>query len=338
LLVKDFQNKPLTECPEGVMSEVFLTVKENVAQFCDRIYSLSPRAAHEAFQKMLMSDLATTNVGIYSTFHDNCVAVLGYEHPESIRLACMYVNIHYLAFSSFINNDYLSVATVLDASKTGYQLRSGILETDRKAYWNQKPSNSDSFILTRLKVAAEKKGGELLAQHREAGPKLDEYARPDHDLSSPYDAAANHANEVFRVTNKSDWANELALIRKHVDLAQKAWTKATAKNLKAAEHPSPSTSKKSSRIKSDQEDLTLNAARQYADPIKDILLTRNVEEVKASFAYRSNRNFAFSVAFNQLCVIKARASSEGIAPSLRSFDEGKSLTASFLRTLTCCED
>lgn len=317
------------------MSEAFLTVKENVAQFCDRIYSLSPRAAHEAFQKMLIADLATTNVGIYSTCHDKCVAALGYEHPESIRLACMYVNIHCLAFSSFIKNDYLSVATVLDASKTGYQLRSEILERDRKVYWNQKPCNSQSSILTRLKVAAEKKGGELLAQHREAGPKLDEYARPDRDLSSPYNVAANHANEVFRVTNKSDLAKELALIRQHVELAQKAWTRATAK--KEPEHPLPSTSKKSFRLKSDQEDPTLNAARQYADPIKDILLTRNVEEVKASFAYLSNRHFAFSVAFNQLCVIKARASSEGIAPSLRSFDEGKSLSTSFLRTLTCCD-
>ena len=93
-LVKDFKNKSLTECPRDVISEAFLSLDdvENVAQFCNRIYALPPRAAHEAFQEMLMAGIAESNVGIYSMCHDNCVAVFGYEHPKSIRLAYMYVN------------------------------------------------------------------------------------------------------------------------------------------------------------------------------------------------------------------------------------------------------
>lgn len=95
LLVKEFENKPLTECPEGAISEAFLPLNgvENVAQFVNRIHALPTRAAHEAFQETLMANLAQSNVGIYSTCHDHCVARHGYEHPGSIRLAYMYVNI-----------------------------------------------------------------------------------------------------------------------------------------------------------------------------------------------------------------------------------------------------
>lgn len=143
-----------------------------------------------------------------------------------------------------------------------------------------------------------------------------------------------HAIEVFKRKNKRDFTDELDLIRKHVDLANITFKKAISKK----DQDSPSKSKKGFQIKSDQEDLTLKAAREYAEPIENILLTRNVEEVKASYAYRLNINFAFSVAFNELCLIKARASPEGIAPSLRIFDEGKSFTPSFLRTLLSCEN
>jgi len=318
LLVKDFENKPLTQCPTDVISEAFLPLNhvENVAQFCTRIYALPRRASHEAFQERLMANLVESNVGMYSTCHDNCVATYGYDHPKSIRLAYI-------------------VATLLDAGKTGHRLRPGILDKDRKVYspWAPKPPSSDSIldILTQLKKAGEKKGAELLAQHKEAGSGV-ELDRCDNDLKAPYRDTVDHANEVVRVTNKKEFADELALIRRHVDLAKATYDRAISKK---KDHPSPSKSKKSFRVKSDQEDLALKATREYAEPIPNILLIRNVEDVKASYAYILNVNFAFSVAFTRLCLIKALASSEGIAPSLRIFDEGKSFTPAFLRALRC---
>ena len=183
-------------------------------------------------------------------------------------------------------------------------------------------------ILTQLKKAGEEKGAELLAQHREAGSEVE---RSDNDLKAPYCDAVDHALEVFRVTKRKDFCDELDLIRRHVDLAKVTYDRAVFKK----DHQSPSKFKKSFRVKSDQEDLTLKASREYAEPIPNILLTRNVEDVKASYAYIRNVNFGFSVAFTRLCLIKALASSEGIAPTLRIFDEGKSITPAFLRALRC---
>jgi hypothetical protein len=226
----------------------------------------------------------------------------------------------------------------LDASKTGHRLRPGILDKDRKAYssWAQRPPDSESLpdILKQLKVAGEKKGEELLGQHREAGSNLDDYKLPDNDLAAPYKAAAAHALEVYTLTKKKDFTDELTLIRQHVNTAKKTYDTAMSRRDR---QPSPK-SKKGLRIKSDQEDPTLKAAREYADPIENILFIRNVEEVKASYAYIIQPNFAFSVAFNELCLIKVRASAEGFAPSLRIFDEGKSFTPAFLRALPRCEN
>ena len=312
---------------------------EKVAEFCNRIHTLSPGAAHEAFQEILMSSLAENHVGLYSTCHDQCVARVGYGHPESIRLAYMYVNI-ILLLSSFINDDCDSIATLLDASKTGIRLRPGILDKDRKTYsaWAPQPPHSESFpdILKQLKVAGEKKGEELLEYHREAGSGIDEYFHPDKDLLAPYNAAGDHANKVFSDTKKKEFTDEMSLIRQHVNRAKKTFDMATAASRK--EKTSPKSKKKGFRIQSDQDDVTLDAAREYADPIENIYLIRDVEAVKASYAYRVNSNFAFSVAFNQLCLIKACAAADGIAPSRRIFDEGKSFTPSFLRALPRCEN
>ena len=81
----------------------------------------------------------------------------------------------------------------------------------------------------------------------------------------------------------------------------------------------------------------LASARAYAKPIHNIILTRDVEQVKASYAYQELPKFAFSVAFRELCHIKALASSDGIVPSIRIFDEGRTFSASFLRSLALCD-
>ncbi len=60
--------------------------------------------------------------------------------------------------------------------------------------------------------------------------------------------------------------------------------------------------KRKSFKKTDGDDLSLASARAYAQPIDNICLTPNLEEVKASYAYKIKQSFGFSVAFKNYAV------------------------------------
>lgn len=71
-------------------------------------------------------------VGSYSNWHDNAVYKLGYDHPETIRLAYMQVQ-----FSSPITcflNLRSRFCAVLDGSKTGLTVDPEVLQKDRASY------------------------------------------------------------------------------------------------------------------------------------------------------------------------------------------------------------
>jgi hypothetical protein len=114
-----------------------------------------------------------------------------------------------------------------------------------------------------------------------------------------------------------------------------ACAKSRAKN---SAQSSPTKSKKKVKRKADQDDLMLPSSRAYVQPLEDIYLTPNLNQVKASYAYKLSSSFGFSVAFQELCSIKASNSPNGHAPNLRIFDEAKTFSASFLRALNRCED
>ena len=74
----------------------------------------------------------------------------------------------------------VSVTTLLDASKSDYQLWPGILEKDLRAYsfsalQTQAPCGSEPLldILTQLKRAGQEAGDQLLKHHHNAGTDLD---------------------------------------------------------------------------------------------------------------------------------------------------------------------
>jgi len=63
-----------------------------VTTFQENIKSTSTDNQIRQFQKHLLGAvLNTAVVGKYSTFHEIAIYTLGYTHPETIRLAYMYV-------------------------------------------------------------------------------------------------------------------------------------------------------------------------------------------------------------------------------------------------------
>ena len=53
--------------------------------------SLSRERRNVELCKKLLLGLAEDKVGKYSTFHENAMYSVGYNHPETVRLAYMFV-------------------------------------------------------------------------------------------------------------------------------------------------------------------------------------------------------------------------------------------------------
>lgn len=221
----------------------------------------------------------------------------------------------------------------MDSSKTGHRLRPGVFEKDRAQFGTL---NTQSLnILNLLEDAAQRKGQQLLERYEAQGPK-DSKRSDDPDLRKPYQDATDYALTAYDQLKITAFTDEMSRIRTHVKEALKLFQEASFQS--QAKQDSPTKRSRGARKqKSDQEDPMLASARAYAEPIMDIVLTRNVEQVKASYAYRESPNFAFSVAFRELCHIKALASSDGVVPSIRIFDEGRTFSASFLRSIALCD-
>ncbi|KAF9479421.1 hypothetical protein BDN70DRAFT_692461 [Pholiota conissans] len=320
-IVAAFQNKPFTSAPANFYEDNFTRSVEKVEQFCDRAALISERKAHEAFQLVLIASLAENNVGIYSSLHENAIIKYGYGDPISIRLAYIF-------------------ATLLDASKTGYVSKPGLLESDSRKFgtfsnmMTSGPVSQD--ILALLKAAGEAKGVELLGRY-----KAIQWARTiDPHLKHPYATAIDYAIKA-KEKGISLFEDELRRIRAHVDSAYNMWREACDKSRAVKDQFSPTKSNKkpfaSKKAKAQVEAEKLAASQAYAQPIEDIVLTTNLEQVKASFAYTLSPYFGFSVAFQNCLLIKAVNSPGGLAPNLRIFDEAKVVSASFMRALRSCE-
>jgi RNA-dependent RNA polymerase len=68
----------------------FSTVNETVPDFWKRVQSQPQEARIRALQQVLLSSIRDTSVvGKYSIFHENATYHLGYDHPETVRLAYM---------------------------------------------------------------------------------------------------------------------------------------------------------------------------------------------------------------------------------------------------------
>ncbi|TFK66180.1 hypothetical protein BDN72DRAFT_900047 [Pluteus cervinus] len=323
-LVEQFDNKNLFREPDDLKG-FFESQVEKVSQFRERVQCLPKKEAQEAFQEVLLLGLSDAKVGMYSKFHQFATNKYGYAHPETILFA------------------YLST-TLLDSSKSGLRLKEGVFEEHNQRFSRDWPSEDDvqrassgqqqdENILDAIKSAGLRIQNEVLALFDQQLPP----SKSGHDphLPAPYFAAKEAAEIALARYDVPQLERELVLIQAHVQGAYKKWSNACSESRRRKDTFFGDDSKKKKSASSKRsEDLFVEAARLFAEPVPGVLITQNVNEIKASYSHSVSASFGLSVAFQDLCVIKARASSTGIAATIRTFDEAKALASSSLRALS----
>jgi hypothetical protein len=199
-----------------------------------------------------------------------------------------------------------------------------VFEKDRVQFGRPIPDfdkSSKPFILHALHRAGKFEGEALLREYDRLGQDSD---RSDKDLKAPYNKFSTFALDAFPTF--PGFSDQLELVRKHVLKARKAWSEACHK----ARERSP---EKKQKYRKDQKDPMLVVSQMYAEKIGNVFLIPNIDEIKASYAYHESPNFAFTVAFRELCLIKACASPGGVAPTIRALDEAKTVSPSYLRAV-----
>ncbi|EAU92432.2 hypothetical protein CC1G_00651 [Coprinopsis cinerea okayama7 len=313
-LVEHFENKSLCTAPDNLMDD-FESEVEKVVDFCKRMLTKRPEEAAKEYLRVLLGNLKSSRTGLYSMFHDNAVANLGYAHPEAIRLA-------------YIFN------TILDAT----------FDRDQRLY-GRKP---DAFgVLKELKIAGRRIKDEMFQIFNDQVGPQNKAVRKDSDLLAPYNTVADLARRL-KLENKLTgqlFEEELERVRRHVEEAEVLFGAQVAKQMSQAQYqeysdsPSKAKASRGASNKSDQDDIMLAAARKLREPIPNSNeIITNLEEVKASCAYSMGKTagsqFAWSVAFSTLLQIKAKARNINYAAVLHEFDDAKNVSSGAVRALS----
>jgi hypothetical protein len=291
---------------------------ESVTEFGQRISELPPNEAQGKFERILLHGLMDTKVGLYSTFHDNAAYHHGYGHPSTIRLAYMFT-------------------TCLDSAKTGLELLETVFAVDQKQYGRPRPScmtridksespyqNSSNsvpflrhkdlkkFILDSLVASGDKIETKHLAAYDDLLRNVDQ--RPDRDLMRPFEEAEKKA-KLIEGQGFGNFVRDLEIIKAHVEKARESCREYWALSKVEKKQKPP------------------DFAHQFAEgPSGDLVYsTADVNAIKASYAYTLGVPFALSVAFRDLCTIKAATSQQ--LPIAKFFAETMSIGSSFLRVL-----
>lgn len=311
-LVDNFKTSSRCEEPKGVR-EAFEREVEHVKDFDKRISGLSLKEAQQALQKVLLLGLAETKVGLYSKFHDLAVYTKGYASQEAIKLAFMFT-------------------TCLDSSKTGLRVKGTVFSRDRKTWGSDKPwyvhtlggNKGESSVVKREKPpfildALVEYGHALKQKHLKEYQQHWDYQQDeevDEDLAGPWKAARAKADQA-RAANLTVFSTNLEDIEMHVLGVLDAYKRVVA----AAKD-----TKEESKSSSSSDPYTEVACRFFQKPAFrefQAFSDRDVCIIKASFAALKSANFAFSVAFKDLCSIKAQAS--GSVPFTHLFAESMTI-------------
>jgi RNA-dependent RNA polymerase len=213
--------------------------------------------------------------------------------------------------------------TCLDSRKTGHRVQRSVFDKDVRQYgWglpeclrpveegNQNPARRNEallgpFVLDTLKRSGIKLAEEFLCKYRELSgqPGATRSMTPDRHLLGPYQQIAEklsrmerlpqvHLNDLVREVRK-----EVEAIERHVKNMKSEWGKCfQKKNSGSTRNP-----------------MLIDLRRKFnsGPDAPHLSLLGDVPEIRASFAYKlhgtDNPTFAFSMAFEVLCVIKARA-------------------------------
>ncbi|TFK18698.1 hypothetical protein FA15DRAFT_649270 [Coprinopsis marcescibilis] len=322
-IVENFTGQLFTESPPD-LGHNFQENVQTVIRFCREHATAPPDVSARLYQGILIGNLKSNLTGLYSTFHDKCVANNGYDHKESIRLA-------------YIFN------TLVDAAKSGLQLKDEVYQSDNARWKGQ----SKVFpVVEELRTAGRRISAELQDRFQDLCQTHVQYRR-DKDLLEPYTMARTYLQKLIEAKHPAYkmFDFEMDLICARVDdvkaLFAKAYRQYLEKKEKEAHMARTGGKKKKKRTerKADQEDVMLAPSKLYMEDIPGIVLTRNVEEVKASYAYHlateynNEASFPYSMAFRTICLMKAKAQSVGFAPVLHNFDECKNLSSAAVRAL-----
>ncbi|KAG6864804.1 hypothetical protein C0991_007027 [Blastosporella zonata] len=314
-LVEPFINKDVKPVrPEW--RDDFEKNPEIVKKFAERVSDMSPRDMQKAFADVLMLSLDDTKVGLYSGFQDFAIWKYGYGDNRSNRLA-------------YIFN------ALLDSSKTGDRLKHGIFDKDKTQFGNPIPNFHDyqgdvRYIFHTLQSAGKDTGERLLQEFKDL---IGTSTQEDKVLLHPYEFAnewALKSSDDFANPWRMLMFNDLTQIKKVVDDARRVYKEVVSRLRNDSASP---VKKPPPKSKSGKPDPKARVYTLYNIPVEGVKIFPNVEEIKASYAYKLDPGFAFTVAFNRLCNIKANASTHGIAPCSRPFDEAKNIPSAYVRAI-----
>ncbi|KAI0033844.1 RNA dependent RNA polymerase-domain-containing protein [Vararia minispora EC-137] len=295
-LVESFTNTPLVVPPSTFISGNFERNGERLSDFCERLKNDSDRFAQELVQALL-GGMSDRKVGLYSKFHDLACWQLGYDHPDTERLAHMFT-------------------TCLDANKTGLRVISDIFRADSRKWdvnnipsclqpvKNQYTASTGQyprrqvpgpFVLESIRSAGVILNDELLGVYENLGPPR----VLDADLLVPAMAAYTFAKRMRQEQGFNLWNCELRDLRAFVKECRDGWPGvASPKKGLPADDRDASIKELAVRFDSDAPDLSVFALV-------------DARALRASLAYETcypgNENFAFAVAFRDLCELKAKA-------------------------------
>ncbi|KAF7966382.1 hypothetical protein HWV62_38905 [Athelia sp. TMB] len=334
-----FIRRPVSEPPPDLVERAFVRDVQTVTEFVNELRAKSLADAHAALQKLALHGLVDTKVGLLSMLHNNAIYRHGYGSDQALYVAHVF-NMN------------------MDAQKSGLRLNQTAFNELQRAYGGCRPSsmagvseyNANGLIIRpeppgkRINrdpalgefvfdyLAAE--GKALGDEHLAAFEKLLEgrNLRKDVNLLKPYKDAKLYASKAKEKLGIDSFEAELEDLELHIKTVYKSW------NPTASSLSSPikaSSSKRQKSTESSNPHMT-ESARKYAEgPTgQSDFLTANFALVKASCAYDLCSDlFAFTVAFRDLCEIKAKASGSYV-PTARVMSESMSIQGSFVRVLS----
>lgn len=89
VLVEHFKNSPISELPTGLQDEMFFKDIKSVTKFSQELAAADISVAQQELQKLALSGLVDSKVGLLSNYHDIAVYKYGYGSQEAQRVAHM---------------------------------------------------------------------------------------------------------------------------------------------------------------------------------------------------------------------------------------------------------
>ncbi|KDQ30690.1 hypothetical protein PLEOSDRAFT_1053861 [Pleurotus ostreatus PC15] len=332
-IVGPFRNHEVVDEPEGFLTDHFKKQVEKVPEFCSRLYAVPKTEAQRCIFDILLLNVCDSKVGLYSKFHDCAVWQYGLNHPKAVLMA-------------YIFN------TVLDAPKTGLQVMKRSFIQHQSQFNHTTPWDPPSDEPSPPPRKAQ--GAFVLHDLRDAGQELkDQYLEEfehfptEHDakLSNIRDASLletyRNARRVASMLPRSfpAFRDELDALDEHVKRHIELYSTDTFNEMKRSPYEGDDKKRKGKDKGSSGDEARLaRLVKSFYTTMPESRFTPRPESVAASFAYQLHPRFAFTVAFKTLATLKALAAEGGIAPCTRSFDEGRVMSASFLRAIQNGDD